>query len=119
SAARRRTSSLLPHGLRIRARQMCILVETYTPAEQRADAILHAVGLSAGLVAVPAMLVVAMASLPIPATLSLVIYGATLLAMLGSSAAYHLLRARTWKDALQRLDHATIFLKIAGTYTPF
>ena len=39
--------------------------------------------------------------------------------MLGCSGAYHMLPAPTWKPALRRLDHAAIFLKIAGTYTPF
>jgi hemolysin III len=90
-----------------------------TPEERRADAVVHAVGLCVGLAAVPAMLVMAMASLPTAGTLSLAIYGTTLLAMLGFSAAYNLLRAPDWRSVLQRFDHAAIFLKIAGTYTPF
>jgi hemolysin III len=47
------------------------------------------------------------------------IYAATLSACLGVSAMYHRghwsVRARAW---LRRLDHATIFLLIAGTFTP-
>ena len=65
------------------------------------------------------MLVTALNSLPAAATVSLAIYGLSLLAMLGFSAAYHLLPAPAWKGVLQRLDHAAIFVKIAGTYTPF
>jgi hemolysin III len=39
--------------------------------------------------------------------------------MFGCSAAYHLVPAPSWKSLLRRLDQAAIFLKIAGTYTPF
>jgi hemolysin III len=42
-----------------------------------------------------------------------------MLAMFVCSAAYHMIPASRWTDVLQRLDHAAIFLKIAGTYTPF
>jgi channel protein (hemolysin III family) len=35
------------------------------------------------------------------------------------SAAYHWLPAGRTKDVLRRLDHAAIFLFIAGSYTPF
>ncbi len=49
------------------------------------------------------------------------IYAAALAAMFGVSALYHRinwrsLRVRTW---MRRLDHSTILLLIAGTYTPF
>ena len=53
--------------------------------------------------------------------LAMWIYGAALAAMFGVSALYHRVnwrsaRARTW---MRRLDHSTILLLIAGTYTPF
>ena len=50
---------------------------------------------------------------------SIVVYSACLIAMLGSSANYHLAPQSTRRDLLQRLDLAAIFLMIAGTYTPF
>jgi len=46
------------------------------------------------------------------------IYAAGLLAMLGFSTAYNFAPAR-YRPALRRLDHAGIFLMIAGSYTPF
>ena len=53
------------------------------------------------------------------ATVAASIYGASLAVMFGLSALYHL---PTWSPArrrfLRRLDHAAIFLLIAGTYTP-
>lgn len=47
------------------------------------------------------------------------IYAATLLAVFGTSAAYHRL-AQTYRarQIMQRLDHAMIYLLIAGTYVP-
>jgi hemolysin III len=47
------------------------------------------------------------------------VYAATLVAVLGFSAAYNMLAHTAWAEALRRLDHAAIYLKIAGSYTPF
>jgi len=91
----------------------------FTPRERIADNIIHVTGLAAGLTAVVAMMVAAFGSLPAVSTASLAIYGAGMLTMLGCSAAYHMIPVAAWKGFLQRLDHAAIFLKIAGTYTPF
>jgi hemolysin III len=90
-----------------------------SPGERTADNVIHLIGLVVALIAVVTMLVVAVRHLPTKATASLVIYGAGMLAMFGCSAAYHMVPAARWKNFLQRLDHAAIFLKIAGTYTPF
>jgi hemolysin III len=95
--------------------------ERPTPAEYRADAVVHALGLAFALVAAPA-LVVWCAGRGDPAEIASVgIYAAALVAMFAFSAAYNLLvRIRVrWREALRRLDHGTIYLKIAGAYTPF
>ena len=48
-----------------------------------------------------------------------VIYAASVAALFGSSALYHRGNwTQTWNDRLQRLDHAMIFVLIAGTATP-
>lgn len=47
------------------------------------------------------------------------IYAATLLAVFGTSAAYHrLAQSYRARRVMQRLDHSMIFLLIAGTYAP-
>ncbi len=46
------------------------------------------------------------------------IYGVTLLLLYSVSALYHSLRGRP-KAILQKLDHLSIYLLIAGSYTPF
>ena len=48
------------------------------------------------------------------------IFGVSLIALYGTSATYHqLTRWPSWGRVAKRLDHAMIFLLIAGTYTPF
>jgi hemolysin III len=47
------------------------------------------------------------------------IYGATLILLYTASTLYHGIPQSKSKQLLRRLDHAAIFLLIAGTYTPF
>ncbi|MBA3034123.1 MAG: hemolysin III family protein [Gammaproteobacteria bacterium] len=50
--------------------------------------------------------------------LSVSIYGATLVLLYSASTLYHSLRGRA-KDILRKFDHHSIYLLIAGSYTPF
>jgi hemolysin III len=47
------------------------------------------------------------------------IYGATLIMLSTASTLYHGVTQPKIKQVLRRIDHAAIFLLIAGTYTPF
>ncbi len=47
------------------------------------------------------------------------IFGVGLSLLFGTSAAYHLVPWRSARAILQRVDHSTIFVFIAATYTPF
>jgi hemolysin III len=47
------------------------------------------------------------------------IYGAALILMLLSSALYNMIQVPRWSWLLKRLDHSAIYMKIAGTFTPF
>ena len=49
---------------------------------------------------------------------SVSIFGATLILLYSASTLYHSLRGRA-KLILRKLDHLSIYLLIAGTYTPF
>jgi hemolysin III len=52
--------------------------------------------------------------------ISLGVYGGTLILLFAASAAYHMARAKPKMiQSLRKLDHAAIYLLIAGTYTPF
>ena len=53
-------------------------------------------------------------------TVALSVYGASLILLFATSAAYHWVKTEPKTIAkLRKLDHAAIFLLIAGTYTPF
>lgn len=70
-------------------------------------------------VSVPAGLLVIAGATSARGRLAAVIYALGMTAMFGVSAAYH---RRRWSPAarrrMRRVDHATIFLMIAGSYTP-
>lgn len=87
--------------------------------EKRADDIVHIVGMTGGVVAAALLLGWAAMALPASAAVAVAIYCGGLVAMLCCSGAYHLMSGSAWKGVLRRLDHAAIFIKIAGTYTPF
>jgi hemolysin III len=53
------------------------------------------------------------------ARIAAVIYGIGLCALFGASAIYHRWRGNPrWKPILRRIDHSTIFVFIAASYTP-
>jgi hemolysin III len=53
------------------------------------------------------------------ARVAAIIYGAGLCALFGASATYHRWRGNPrWKPVLRRVDHSTIFVFIAASYTP-
>ncbi|MBS0546674.1 MAG: hemolysin III family protein [Proteobacteria bacterium] len=82
-----------------------------------ADGVVHVLGVSLGLPAAVAAVVLASGRMSHLAAVAL--YAVGLLAMLGCSAAYHLSRTSPHREWLRRFDHAAIFAMIAGTYTPF
>jgi hemolysin III len=91
------------------------MLESSTP---RLRGVLHQWAL---LAAVPAGIVLVSVADGTRARLATAVYAIALAAMLGASALYHRV---SWKTArrrawARRLDHAMIFVFIAGTYTPF
>jgi hemolysin III len=52
--------------------------------------------------------------------ISLTVYGVSLIAMFSASATYHMVRVKDRAlEIFRKIDHAAIYLLIAGTYTPF
>jgi hemolysin III len=92
----------------------------YSRAELISDAVVHGIGLTLVLVAVPVLITMtALMRGDAAALFGISVYGATFLAMILCSGLYNVLQVPRWKGLLQRLDHSAIYLKIAGTYTPF
>jgi hemolysin III len=89
-----------------------------TAAAKCADLVVHIVGLTFALVGGIVLLALAVRAGSITRVVGVSIYAAGLLAMLAFSTAYNFAKAR-YRPMLRRLDHAGIFLMIAGSYTPF
>ncbi|HEX8059742.1 MAG TPA: hemolysin III family protein [Cyclobacteriaceae bacterium] len=86
--------------------------------EEIANAISHGVGMLAAIAITPFLVLKAM-PLGASAVTGAAIFGATMIILYASSAIYHSLPHCKAKKIFQILDHAAIFLLIAGTYTPF
>ena len=92
----------------------------YSRAEKLSDATIHVIGVTSALVAVGVLITLVAAWRAEPSVLvGTVVYSVCLLLMLACSAAYHMTPWEEWKDLLRRLDQSAIYVKIAGTYTPF
>lgn len=91
----------------------------YSSAEELANRLTH--GLGALLSVAGLVLMVVYSALHGDAWIitSTAIYGASLVALYTASTLYHTFSSDRWRRFFQKLDHAAIFLLIAGTYTPF
>jgi hemolysin III len=96
-----------------------VVFPQYTKRERVADGCIHVVSIVASLIALVALLVVAIKTQAALWIVSLATYGIALVATFCCSAGYHLIVRPKLKSIFRRLDHAAIFLMIAGTYTPF
>jgi hemolysin III len=90
-----------------------------TPAEEVASSITHGLGFLFSLVALSVLVVTASMGGDTRRIVTVSIYGGTLLLMYAASTCYHFVRSPRAKRALRIFDHASIYLLIAGTYTPF
>jgi hemolysin III len=91
----------------------------YRAGELAADRFIHLMGTLAGVVGSAIMVSIAADVADRSTFLASLIYSVCLLTMLGCSAAYNLASNAPRRGLLRQLDHAAIFLMIAGTYTPF
>jgi hemolysin III len=87
--------------------------------ELAADRIIHITGTLASVVGSTVLVGIAALTADRPVFYASLVYSACLLMMLACSTAYNLASNASRRGILRRLDHAVIFLMIAGTYTPF
>ncbi len=91
----------------------------YSRSEKVADGVVHILGLAFALGAAVALAARMAQGTPLGAAIGLGLYGLGILAMLGCSALYNFASPGARKRLFRRLDHAAIFVMIAGTYSPF
>ena len=96
------------------------VLPTYTKGEEIFNMTSHIVGAGFGLVAMILCVIVAIIHKNIYGIVSGIIYGITVILLYTMSSIYHGLSPKLkGKRVLQILDHCSIFLLIAGSYTPF
>lgn len=96
------------------------ILPTYTKGEEIFNMTSHIVGAVLGVVATVLCIVFAAIHRNVYGVISGAIYGVTMIVLYTMSSIYHGLSPKfTSKKVFQILDHCSIFLLIAGSYTPF
>jgi hemolysin III len=90
----------------------------YTAGEELFNMVSHVVGAAFGIVALALTVVFSALRRDVWSVVASSVYGGSMVALYTVSGVYHGLRPGMGKRVMQVIDHCTIFLLIAGTYTP-
>jgi len=96
-----------------------IPIPQYSPGEELANSITHGVGVVLAIVALGILTAFATLFGDAWHIVGCSIFGATLIILYTASTLYHSIPLPRAKTLFRVIDHAAIFLLIAGTYTPF
>lgn len=91
---------------------------TYARSERIADGSMHAIGVIGALTGAIMLFVLRAGDVTGWQLTALAVYGVALISTFAASAFYHMTPWPALRPTLRRFDHAAIYLKIAGTYTP-
>lgn len=94
-------------------------VSQYTPGEEIANSLTHAMAMGLSVAALVILVVSAVAGGNAWHIVSFSIFGSTLILLYLASTLYHAIPVARAKEIFKILDHSAIYLLIAGTYTPF
>lgn len=92
---------------------------TYSAREEWLNCAVHVVGVVASLVALPVLVTTALRTADPWLLVGGLAFGVSALLMFSTSSLYHAAKNPATRLRLRRVDHAAIYLLIAGTYTPF
>lgn len=96
-----------------------ISIPKYTLGEELTNSISHGFGVLLGLAGMILCLVKCVPSGDAYQIVSSIIFGVTVMILYLMSCLYHALKVNKAKRVFRVIDHCTIFLLIAGTYTPY
>ncbi len=91
----------------------------YEPKEEKLNVFTHGIGLALSIIAFFLLISYANDRGSVWHVSSFAIFGASLIVLYSASTAYHYVKNPTLRTKLNILDHAAIYVLIAGTYTPF
>ena len=86
--------------------------------EEILNSVTHGIGALLGIAALALLVVLSAEQGSAIKVVSCTIFGASLILMYSASAVYHALKKPKWKYFFKILDHSSIYLLIAGSYTP-
>jgi len=92
---------------------------TYSPAEELINVYSHAVGAVLSIIALALLILRAIQETGILPLVSFTIFGASLVMLYITSTVYHNCKTPQLRSRLRIFDHVSIYVLIAGTYTPF
>lgn len=95
-----------------------IQIPNYSLGEEITNAILHGIGALLAIAALVLCVVFSAIHHNPYAVVSSCLYGSTLIILYTMSCLYHSLKVNNAKRVFRIIDHCSIFLLIAGTYTP-
>ena len=104
--------------MKTKTRKSKLELPDYTRGEERFNMITHIVGGGLGFIALLACVIVAAFHNNVLGVVSGIIYGSTVILLFTMSSIYHGLKIGLPKRIFRVLDHCTIYILIAGTYTP-
>jgi hemolysin III len=121
---RRRTAAALPESPEEPEspnKAIALLARTpvYTRGEEIANWVTHGLGLALSIIGLTLLIVFSSLRGDAWHVVTFTVFGLTLLALYTISIVYHALRRSRSRFLFQKLDHAAVFVLIAGTYTPF
>ena len=96
-----------------------IKIPNYTLGEEITNAVLHGIGALLSIAALVLCVVFSAIHENVYAVVSSCIYGSTLIILYTMSCLYHSFKINNAKRVFRIIDHCSIFLLIAGTYTPY
>lgn len=96
-----------------------IKLPKYSMGEELISSISHGAGAGLSIAALVLCIAKASAAQNVMGTVSVCIYGASLIILYMMSSIYHSIAPNNAKRVFRVIDHCSIFLLIAGTYTPF
>ena len=95
------------------------LIKTYSEKEEKLNVLTHGFGLLLSVIALFLLIVKSIKSENTTIITSFIIYGLSLIILYAASTFYHASKDLDKRYKLNIFDHASIYVLIAGTYTPF
>ena len=94
-------------------------IKYYSPVEEKINIISHAIGFILSIVALVLLVTHANLHGDVWHIVSFSIFGASLIVLYAASTFYHNAKKPELRNRLKIIDHAAIYVLIAGSYTPF